>query len=304
MRFKQLQLFQLVDSVRYPIEELIEKLMPLEFRPCLPSMMSSAGWVSPLDEDEAPLVRAVNGYIMLCMQVEEKILPAAVIRHEMNEKIKRIEALEERKVRQKEKLSLKDETMMDLLPRAFTKFTRIYGYIDVKNQWLVLGTTNAAKTEQFISLFKKSISEKIHSFELKKLSPIITHWLKNKNDPSTFLIEKSCMLQDPQQQNRVIRCQHQDLFAPSIQALLTDGCEVKQLALCWQDRTNFVLADDFSLRSIRFQEEVITQIKEMEAETKQQQFDADFLILTDLLASLLKDLLGLFTDDKQAVVAA
>jgi recombination associated protein RdgC len=294
MRFKQLQLFQLLDSARYPLDALLERLEPLAFKPCLPSMPSSIGWVSPLDEEGATLTRAANGYIMLCMQVEEKILPASVIRQTMDEKIKKIEALEDRKIRQQEKLTLKDEAVMTLLPKAFSKLTRVYGYIDIQNQWLVLGTTHGGKTEQFISLFKKSISEKIHSLELKKLSPIMTRWLQGKSNLTAFSIEKNCLLQDQNQQNRTIRCQQQDLFAPSIQSLIKDGCEAKQLALFWHDRVSFVLADDFSLRSIQFQEAVITQIKDIEAETKQQQFDADFLILTDVLSSLLKDLLMLF----------
>ncbi|MEO8401181.1 MAG: recombination-associated protein RdgC [Gammaproteobacteria bacterium] len=306
MWFKQVQLFQMTDSVRYSIEDLIKKLEPLAFISCFPSMPSSMGWVSPVDEDGAPLARAVNGCIMLCLQIEEKILPASVIRQELNDKVKQIEASEGRKVYSKQKLSLKDEITMTLLPRAFSKFTRLYAYIDTRNQWLVLGTTNEKKTEQFLSLFKKSVSESVHAFELKKLSPAITPWLKHQNYPTTFSIEKTCVLQDPNQQNRIVRCQQQDLFANSIQAFIKEGYEVKQLALCWQDLVNFVLVDNFSLQSMRFQDQIIAQVKEMEAETMQQQFDADFLIMTETLAGLLKDLLGLFiksTDSETANAA-
>lgn len=296
MWFKQIQLFQLPDSIRFAPDEVTAQLEPFCFTPCLPSFPSSFGWVSPFDDENSPLVHSLNGYIMLCLQIEEKILPATVIRHELNEKIKRIEASGDRKVRQKEKLSLKDEVTMTLLPRAFSKLTRIYAYIDPKNHWLVLGTTNAAKTEQFLSLFKKSVNENIKPVDLKKLSPIITHWLKHQDYPDTFAIEKSCVLQDPSQQSRVIRCQQQDLFASSIQALLKDGCEVKQLAFSWQDRVNFVLADDFSLRSIQYQEEILAQAKEIDTETKQQQFDADFFIMSETLSALLGDLVGLFME--------
>lgn len=303
MWFKQVQLFQLTDSIPYSPESLAEKLESLAFTSCLPSFHSSAGWVSPFDDDHAPLVHGMNGYMMLCMQVEEKILPAAVIRQELNDKIKQIELADDRKVRQKEKLSLKDEIIITLLPRAFTKLTRLYAYIDTKNNWLILGTANAGKTEQFISLFKKSISEGVRVPEINKVSPIITHWLKNKSYPKEFSVEKSCVLQDPEQQSRVIRCQHQDLFANSIQAILKDGCEAKQLALCWQDRINFVLADDFSLRSIQYQEEVIAAANEIDAETNKQQFDADFFIMTETLCGLLSDLLALFVKTPQQAEA-
>lgn len=293
MWFKQIQLFQLPAPLFSSAEDLITKLEPALFRPCLPSMPISAGWVPLIDEDDAPLVRAVNGCFILCLQLEEKILPASVVQQELGKKVKQIEAAENRKIGQKQKLSLKDEITMTLLPRAFTKFTRLYAYIDTNNQWLVLGTANAKMTEQFMTIFKKSFSDVTPLSEPKKLSAKMTQWLKHQDYPSTFAIEKACVLQDPNQEARMIRCQQQNLFASSIQALLQDGCHVKQIALSWQDRLNFVLAHDFSIRSIQFQDELIAEAKELEAETKQQQFDADFLIMSQTFASLLKDLTSL-----------
>lgn len=294
MWFKQIQLFQFAESRHFSLEELTEKLLPLAFQPCLPSLPSSIGWVSPIDEEDAPLIKLINGCMIFCLQIEEKILPASVITQELNEKVKLIEEADGRKVHHKEKLSLKDEVVMTLLPRAFSKFTRLYAYIDTRNHWLVLGSTNTKKIEQFMAIFKKSISEKVQSFELKKLANIITHWLKNKDYPSSFSIEKSCLLQDPNQQNRTIRCQQQDLFANSIQPLIKDGFEVKQLALSWQDHVSFILADNFSLHGLKFQDEVVAQAMDMEPETKQQQFDADFIIMSETLTGLLKDLLNVF----------
>jgi recombination associated protein RdgC len=297
MWFKQIQLFQLTESISYTPEKIIEQLEPLAFTSCLPSMPSSAGWVSPFDDEHAPLVHAVNGNILLCLQVEEKILPGTVVRQELNDKIKAIQLRDDRRVRQNEKMSLKDEIVMTLLPRAFTKLIRLYAYIDTKNNWLVLGTTNAGKTEQFMNLFKRSVSEHVRSFEVSKPAPIVTHWVKNKSNPIEFSIEKSCVLQDPSQQNRIIRCQQQDLSANSIQTILKEGCEVKQLALCWHDRVNFVLADDFSIRGVQYQEEVIAAANDIDSETKQQQFDADFFIMTETLCGMIKDLLNVFVKE-------
>ena len=105
-------------------------------------------------------------------------------------------------------------------------------------------------------------------------------------------------MQDPNQENRIIRCKQQDLFAPGIQSLIKDGCEAIQLALSWQDRVNFVLSNDLSLSSVQFQDEIIAQAKEMEPETKDQQFDADFLIMTDTLNHVINELLDVFIKKK------
>lgn len=297
MWFKQIQLFQLNLSSTLSPTDLTKQLEPLAFEPCMPSFQSSIGWVSPIEAEHAPLVRAINHSLMICLQIEEKVLPAAVIRQELKEKIKQIEKEQERRVYSKEKMALKDEITLNLLPRAFTKLSQLHAYIDTKNKWLILNTTHAAKTEQFLSLFKKSVTDQIQPLELNKLSPILTHWLKNQINPGTFAIEKNGVLQDPNQQNRIIRCQQQDLFASGIQALIKDGCEVKQIAMNWQDRVKFIFADNFSLRSIQFQEELITQSHEM-SETKQQQFDADFYIMTETFGNLLLDLFELFNSPK------
>jgi recombination associated protein RdgC len=302
MWFKQILLFQITSPISYTPEKLCEQLEPLAFTPCLPSLPSCSGWVSPMiDDDQAPLVHAANGKLMLCLQFEEKILPATVIRQALDEKVRKIEARDDRKVRSKEKLTLKDEITMTLLPRAFTRLSRIYAYIDTVKNLLVLGTSQAAKAEQFMTIFKRSVTESVKPFDIKKPSPIMTHWLKNQSNPIEFSITKSCTLQDPQQQTRMVRCQQQDLQAPGIQTILKDGCEVKHLGLCWHDRINFTLADDFSLRGIQYEEEVIAAANEIDSETKQQQFDADFFIMTETLSGLFGDLLKVFSKSESEV---
>src|SRR5579885_1251881 len=299
MWFKQIQLFQLTHAINSSPAALAEKLEPLAFNPCLPSMPSSMVWVSSIDEEGAPLARGMNGCIMICLQIEDKILPASVVNQTLKEKIKQIELAEARKVRQKEKLSFKDDVIHTLLPRAFSKFTRINAYIDTRNNWLILNSTSPAKTELFISMFKKSLGDGVDSYDIVKPSSIMTQWLKIKDYPQAFSIEKSCVLQDPDQQNRMIRCQQQDLFAASIQSLVKDGCEAIQMALCWHDKINFVLAEDFSLRSIRLSDDDIAEIQD-EMETRQQKFDADFIMMTEMFAGLLNDLLSVFAKRKDA----
>lgn len=295
MWFKQIQIFQLANSFTYDAAKLSAQLEPLSFTPCLPSFFASHGWVPPLDEDDAPLVHALNGNMMICLQIEEKILPAVVIKQELVKKIKEIETERGRKVLQKEKYALKEEIIQTLLPRAFSKFSRVHAYIDTKNNWLVVDTTHAARIDKFLDLLKKSISNTdVQAFKIEKLSPILTRWLIKNDYPNTFAVEKSCVLRDPNKQSRIIRCQQQDLSANAIQLIIKDGCEIIQLALTWHDHVQFVLADDLSLRSIKFNDEITTQAMEMEAETARQRFETDFYIMTETLAKLLNDLLPLF----------
>ncbi len=296
MLFKQIQLFQLNNASAGFYDQLSDKMILLQFQPCLPSLPVSAGWISPLEEQNAPLTEQINHRLMICMQIEEKILPGVVIRQELDAKIKEWESRQDRKLGKKEKLSLKDEVIMNLLPRSFSKISRIYAFIDMKNHWLVLNTTNKKRTEQFLNLLKKTLGDgSIHAFETKKISSILTQWVKHKDYPEAFMIEKKCVLQDINQKSRVIRCQQQDLFVNSIHDFIKDGCEIKQIALFWRDSVRLTLVDDFTLRSIKFEEELKDQVQDLEAETRQQKFMADFFIMGETLSSLLTDLIALFS---------
>src|SRR3990167_3215119 len=295
MWFKNVQLFRLISPLTYDAEALAQTLKPLAFTPCLPSLPESLGWISPLEQSEASLVYAANGYLMICLQFEEKILPATVIRQELETKMKVIETTEDRKVKLKEKLSLKDEVIYSLRPRAFSRFTKLYAYFDTKRNLLIVNSVNSKKIEKFVAFLKRTATHiKFEVPTVKKPSAELTYWLQHQKTPGSFVIEKGCVLQDPSQQNRVIRCQQQNLFANSIQSLIKDGCEVKQLALSWNDQINFTLADDFTLRSIRLQDEILAAAKDDYTETDAQQFDTDFVLMTENFAGLFTDLLNHF----------
>ena len=80
--------------------------------------------------------------------------------------------------------------------------------------------------------------------------------------------------------NQLIRCQEQDLFSDSMQSLLCDRCEVKQLALSQKEQAHFILADDFTLRSLHFDDEIIAAAKEADCETPEMQLKTDLVLMT------------------------
>ena len=127
----------------------------------------------------------------------------------------------------------------------------------------------------------------------------MSHWLLNDSHPNSLSIEKACVLQDPNNAGRMIRCQQQDLSSRTIKALLNDGYEVSQLALSWYDRMTFTLKDDLSLQSLRFQDMVLELAKEG-VKNQQEKFDADFVIMTETLSDLLIDLVKALSKGSKA----
>ncbi|PNX48121.1 MAG: hypothetical protein BV456_10135, partial [Thermoplasmata archaeon M8B2D] len=194
-----------------------------------------------------------------------------------------------------EKYTIKDSIYNSLLPKAFTKKSKIYAYFDTKNNWLIVDAVSTAKVELFLDILKKTLPHvAIASPKFKKLSTIMSHWLLNNSYPNSLGIEKSCVLQDPNQIGRIIRCQQQDLSARTVQALLKDGYEVKQLALSWQDQVTFTLKDDFSLCLLKYQDAIL-ELAQEDIEKKQEKFDTDFIIMTETISNLTTCLLKAVT---------
>lgn len=295
MWFKEVQIFQLDEHLDYAPEELTEQLERYQFKPCLSSFPESHGWASPIEKDGAPLVHAANGYMLLCMQSEEKLLPATVVRQELAEKIKKIQENDERKVYRREKQAMKDDIIATLLPRAFSKLSRIYAYYDTRNNYLIVNTSNKSKLEKFFGLLDKTLGLMANkAFESKNLASKLTRCIIDNNFSKIFSVGESCVIQDPNKQNRVIRCQNQDLSAEAIQSFLKDGCQIHQLALHWHDRMSFNLVDDFTFKSLRYSSEVLEVAKDNYAETEEQRFDADFVIMSETLKEMIAAVCELF----------
>lgn len=305
MWFKQASLFEFSHPIKYSVAEFQALLTPLSFSPCLPTLPSSIGWIAPIGES---LVHAANGYWMICLQIEEKILPAAVVRQAVTDKVKEIEAKEDRVVRGKEKQSIKDEITQTLLPQAFTKKSIVHGFIHLDSGRLMIDSNTPARIERFTAFLKRAIAPNtLKPVDLKKPAAIMTGWLKHDGPPRDFEIGQAAVLQDPQQFRRVIRCQQQNLLATGIQSLIEEGCEITQLSLSWKDQLQFTLTADFSLKSIKFQDAVIALSKDDYTETAEQRFDTDFVIMTEVISQLFEALLGEFAEapavTKEAVAA-
>ena len=79
--------------------------------------LTAIGFLPPFGNDKnGPLVVAADGYLLVNMRTNERILPGSVVRDELKDKVDEIEASQSRKVYKKERDQLKDEIIQALLP--------------------------------------------------------------------------------------------------------------------------------------------------------------------------------------------
>mgnify|MGYP001545604496 CR=1 FL=1 len=87
MCFKILQLYRLTVTFELTAEQLHEKLQADMTRPCQGLDTFTLGWDKPLGRDGEMLTHAINGCIMVSARKEERILPSAVVREVLDEKV-------------------------------------------------------------------------------------------------------------------------------------------------------------------------------------------------------------------------
>lgn len=303
MWFKNLTLFRFTENFTLSIDELEQKLQTLPFKPCGPHEESSMGWTAPLGQQATEMVHGSNGYLMVCVKREEKVLPSSVIAELVQEKITEIEEQEQRKLGKKERTTIKDELIFELLPKAFTFSRKTYAYIDPKGGWLVVDSPSAKKAEDLVSLLRKSIGSLpvIPPITVTKPAVTMTQWLfSDELPPADITIEDECELRSPDETASTVRCKRHDLNAPEIKNHLDTGKQVIKLALTWEERLSLLLDENLGVKRLKFLDLVQQQAADTNADSAAAQFDADFAIMAAELSNFLPRLLTLFDGEVSA----
>ncbi len=297
MWFKNLALYRFTDAFTLSSEELEEKLNDKRFRPCGSHDEFSVGWVSPINNAVEQLSYTANGFTMLSLKKEEKVIPAAVINEMLQDKILEVETEESRKLSKKERSSLKDELIFELLPRAFSYSKKTYAYIDPKGGWIVVDAASAKKAEDLLSILRKCLGSLpvIPVNTIDSPVAIMTQWLVDKNSiPKDLMVEDECELRSQEEEGCIIRCKRHDLSLPEITNHLDNGKQVIKLAINWTDRLSFILDEHLSIKRLKFLDLIQDQVSETDTDDAQAQFDVEFSIMSLELANFLPRLLEIF----------
>ena len=271
---------------------LAQALSEKQSRPLSNLAMEAWGWEPPLGDD-GEMVHVANGRIMVCAKKEEKIVPPAAVKELLQERIAAREKREGRKITGKEKASLRDLVITEMLPRAFTKSSLHYTYIDPINRWLVVDAGSPATAENLLSLLRDTLgSLPVVPIEMKDEPRLLmTRWLRQQGEmPNGLTIGYECELRD--EEGGIIRAKNEDLNAEEIQTLVDTGKKVTALSLEYDDRMAFVLNEKGHLKRLKFYDVVLEETAEVEAESPAEQFDADFALSSAELSRLFVVLYG------------
>ena len=290
--FKNLMVYRLSRDVALRAEEMEKQLAPLSFTPCGSQDMAKTGWVPPMGSHSEALTHTNNGQIIICARKEEKILPTPVVKQALEAKIARLEAEQARKLKKTEKDALKDEVLHSLLPRAFSRYSQTMMWIDTVNGLIMVDCASAKKAEDTLALLRKSLGS-LPVVPLTLESPIeltMTELVRSGDLPAGFALMDEAELKAILEDGGVIRCKKQDLVCDEIANHIEAGKLVTKLALDWQERIQLVIADDASIKRLKFSDTLREQNDDIDRDDFAQRFDADFILMTSELAALISNL--------------
>jgi len=300
--FKNLMVYRLSRDIALTADEMEKQLAAFSFTPCGSQDMAKSGWVSPMGSNNDNLTHVANGQIVICARKEEKMLPAPVIKQALESKISKLEAEQARKLKKTEKDALKDEVLHTLLPRAFSRFSQTLVWIDTHNGLIMLDCASAKKAEDTLALLRKSLGSLPVvplAFE-KPIELTLTEWVRSGDVPAGFALMDEAELKAILEGGGVIRCKQQDLICDEIANHIESGKVVTRLALDFQERIQFVLADDASIKRLKFADTLREQNDDIDREDANQRFDADFILMTSELSALIIRLTEVLGGEAQA----
>lgn len=283
--FRNVQLYRLPEQWGMTPERMSEQMVRMLFQPCGQMDLETKGFVAPISDSD--LVHAVNGQWLICLCIEQRILPPAVIKQEAEYRAQELEEQQGFAPGRKQMKTIKQAVLDELTPRAFTRRKHMLAWIDPVAGWLAIDASTRTAAEPMIECLHKAMDE----LPLKLLrvnlipSEVMTNWLSNGEAADGLTIDRDCELRTQDEESSV-RYVHHTLDGEDVHEHLATGKKVCKLALTFDDKVSFILTEKLELKRV-----TLLDVEAGEATTREEQFDADFLLMTGQLSRLIPSLI-------------
>ncbi|WP_039788612.1 recombination-associated protein RdgC [Herbaspirillum huttiense] len=290
--FRNAQIYRLPKAWGITAEQLAQHLAPQTFTPAGNMDMQSQGWIQPRESSNG-LVHQVNRQFLLRLQTEKKILPSSVINQLTRERAKELEEQQGFPPGRKQTKELKEQVTDELLPRAFTRLSSMWVWIDPVNGWLVADASSPAKAEEALKLLFKAVPRFPLETVRTVMSPgaAMTDWLASDEAPDGFTVDQDTELRSTAESRATVRYVRHTLEADQLRQHIETGKQCTRLALTWADKISFTLAENLSIKKIALLD-VLKENHDLTGKNDDERFDGDFVLFAAEAGQLISALVA------------
>lgn len=290
MWFKQISFYPININQLPEADTLADKLNSSEFAPITGLDWFSEGFAAPHGFSPELLFPADFTWLV-SLKRSDKVLPASVIREFLDEKVAEIQENENRKIGKKEKNELKEQITDNLLPRAFTRSSRLYALCDTRHGFLFVNHASANKAENMVVKLREALGGLEAKLPHTKQSPsaLMTEWLAAGAAAGGFELDSDCELRGSGDVVSVVKVAKQDLTADEVTQHLKTGKTVSQMGLVWREQIAFILTADFTFKRIQYLD-VLQEQAEQHGDDAPSMAFAEQILMAESLSQMILEL--------------
>ncbi|MDC8803891.1 recombination-associated protein RdgC [Halomonas pacifica] len=295
MWFKNLHLYRLHQAEVVALEVLEEALAAQAYRPLGGSEATRLGWRTPGGRTSPRFVHEVQGHRLLSALRQERVLPSAVVREEVEERAADREAAEGRPLPRRERQAIKEQVYEEFLPRAFVRSQRLDLWWDTRGGLIGINASSRKRAEEILDLLRQTLgSLKVTPLATQNLPMrAMTTWASDPGSRPERLILGDQVELKASGDDGVVRGRQVDLDSDEMQQLLESGRHASRLAMEIDGVVDFVLHDDLAIKSIRFSEAMLDEAAQADdGDDAILRLETDFAVMAQALSRSINELVA------------
>ena len=271
------------------LDALIEQFERIPARECGATEPTAQGWGRALPAGDACIhVAGDHWLIRLC--TEQKILPGSAVKKDLNKRVELISEQQGYRPGKKQIKDMKEQLTLELLPKAFSRDSHTYAWLNHKEGWLAIDAGSAKKADEFIGLLLKTT-------DLLSLAPLnlaapphqaMIEWIDSGLAPDGFTLDQECELCEPVEGKPTVRYKAWNLDKPEVKALVRAGALPLKLAMSFGETVSFVLTNTFEIKRIKV---TLAEQEHSSYEDRRHQEETNFFLTVQELSRMLSALI-------------
>ncbi len=273
--------------------------------PILENVRASAGFKvnDVTGELVTPLV-GINGF-SIQLQYDEKVIPTAVIKTQVDELVKKTEKETGFPITRKQKSEVKDNVIAALLPTALVKSTIVNAYYDADSKYLVVDTTQKKFADTIINLLinccgsVKTETINVNSVKLGLSAKVSASLNGDEEALNGFNLGSSCkLIKRGTKEKTTYQDTDLELISDTLKEDLEQGYEFDNAEMC-RSTVSFTLTNKFFFKSFSYSMFKLDEdCKDDKAYSFRYEAGVKMLLVVDIINSMC-DLVGYKESDSE-----